>query len=159
MTNGPHLVSLETSAPAPPQILSADECTRLLGQVEVARVAWVDGDRARIVPVAIAVRDGAVFFRTGPGRKLEAASAGRRFTVEAEFLEPGLRLGWSVEAIGHAGVERVGDGEPTPVPSLAAWVPFVDERLIRVPIEEICGRRLPSHPAPVELWTWGPIDP
>lgn len=148
----------QTPEPRSPEVLPRAECERLLAQAETARVAWVDKDRARVVPVAITVRDGAVLFRTGPGSKLDAAVAGVRFTVEAERLEPALHTGWSVEVVGRASVRAVAADEPEPAPWLIPWVPLDSVSLVAVAIEEIAGRRLPPPSAQVEMWSWRSVE-
>lgn len=126
-----------------PEVLPRDECLRLLNQADTARLGWADWDKVRIVPVSIAMAGGAVVFWTGPGRKLGAALAGLRFTLEVEQLEPALQIGWSLEVVGRPTVlshseagPLLGLHRPTP------WVGIEDAWLVQVSIDEITGRRL-----------------
>lgn len=128
-------------------VLPAEESLRLLASAQVARIAWVDGPRARVVPVTIAVDGDAVVFWTGPGRKLDAIRAGAPLTLAADGMEPALHVGWSVEVVGRAEIvtgaatlDRIAEL------GLAPWDPSRREHPVRLAIEEIQGRRLVPGP-------------
>ncbi len=148
MTQPRDLVTVRPAAADVVEVLSREECLALLAQSGIARLAWVDGDRARIVPVAIAVADGAIVFWSGPGRKVDAALAGQLFTLEVERLEPALHLGWSIEVLGSASVDDAPETVEQVLRSeLRPWIGMDEPRLICVAMEEITGRRLPERAA------------
>ncbi len=53
------------------ELLSEDECKRLLQSADLGRVAFVVDSRPQIFPVNYAFDEGVVVFRTSPGLKLD----------------------------------------------------------------------------------------
>ena len=83
--------------------LAPGECLRLLASVTVGRVGVTIDALPAVLPVNFVMSDGAVVFRTVPGTKLDAATAGAVVAFEADAYgtaeSPG---GWSVLVRGVA---------------------------------------------------------
>jgi nitroimidazol reductase NimA-like FMN-containing flavoprotein (pyridoxamine 5'-phosphate oxidase superfamily) len=123
-------------------VIGTDECVELLRGHSFGRVSMsVTGDPV-ILPVFYALVDGDVVFRTDPGTKLIAAVLGTRVAFEVDDAASG----WSVLVIGRAHEMR------SPSPALAGaqarlddyWPSGERERVVRIEIEKITGRRLHS---------------
>jgi nitroimidazol reductase NimA-like FMN-containing flavoprotein (pyridoxamine 5'-phosphate oxidase superfamily) len=121
-------------------VLESDECYDLLGNHSFGRVGMKIGDDPVIFPVYYAVVDGAVVFRTDPGTKLIAAVLGTRVSFEVDDAAGG----WSVLVIGHAHEVRSpsSEAERTGAQLEAYWPTGERERVVRIDIERITGRRL-----------------
>jgi nitroimidazol reductase NimA-like FMN-containing flavoprotein (pyridoxamine 5'-phosphate oxidase superfamily) len=83
------------------EILSADECWRLLADSPVGRLAVIGPDGPEVFPINIAVDGESVVFRTDPGSKLAALSADSRVALEADAIDLERRDGWSVVVTGR----------------------------------------------------------
>jgi len=124
--------------------LQVDECLDLLAQSSIARIAWCGADGPRIVPVTIALHDGAVVFRTMAYSALAGAARGSTLAVEVDGFDLATRTGWSVVAVGSADtvadpaelVELWRQDGPEP------WAPGVRTLFVRVVPHRITGRRI-----------------
>jgi nitroimidazol reductase NimA-like FMN-containing flavoprotein (pyridoxamine 5'-phosphate oxidase superfamily) len=83
--------------------IGSEECLALLGSVPVGRVGVTIDALPAVLPVNFVVWHGAIVFRTVPGTKLDAATAGEVVAFEADAYgsrdAPG---GWSVLVRGIA---------------------------------------------------------
>ena len=124
--------------------LAVDECLDLLMRSSVGRVAWCGPDGPQVVPMTIAMHNGAVVFRTVAYSALARAVRGATLAVEVDELDPASRTGWSVLAVGHAETvaephdlaELWRNGGPEP------WAPGVRTLFVRVVPRRITGRRI-----------------
>ncbi len=126
------------------EVLSYDECRRLLSAESVGRVGFIQDGSPVILPVNYVLHGGTVVFRSGRGSKLESALMSRPVCVEIDSWDVMEHTGWSVLAKGIA--EHVIDSdeidrlEQLPV---RPWTrPDVRHEWIRVMIEELSGRRI-----------------
>lgn len=130
-------------------MLDRDACLSLLRSVDVGRVAWAaDDGEVTVVPVNFALAGEDIVFSTAAGGKLDAVRSGRTISFEADDLEPALRSGWSVLAVGHA--ELTAETDPAgqrPVP----WDRRPKPYLIRLHLERVSGYRLPLHGGGVSI--------
>lgn len=103
-----------------------------------------------IVPVNFVLDGETIVFSAGEGTKLDAVREGRVLTFEVDALEPALQTGWSVLIIGAAEV-LTSPAEIHHIEGLhlAPWAPLRDRVFIRLPADEITGRRLPLHPGEI----------
>jgi nitroimidazol reductase NimA-like FMN-containing flavoprotein (pyridoxamine 5'-phosphate oxidase superfamily) len=128
-------------------VLPEDECLRLLARGHLGRVGIVEDDRAVILPVNYVFDDGAIFFQSTRGGKLEAALAGREVAFQIDAIDPVYHGGFSVLAYGRAEVvdsaDEVARLEELP---LRPWWPEARDRWIRVRVQQTSGRRLRSDP-------------
>jgi len=131
------------------QVLDRATSLALLRSVAVGRVAWAtDSGEAVVLPVNFAVDGDDVLFRTAAGAKLDAVRSGRIISFEADDLEPGLHLGWSVMVSGPAEVVAEEDQDSldqVPLPWDRAPKPF----LVRLHVSRVGGRQLPLRPGGV----------
>src|SRR4051794_31747685 len=91
------------------EILSEDDCWRLLGTMAIGRVGVTIGALPAIFPVNYVLADGAIVFRTGEGTKLRAAVNRSVVVFEVDDADPVYHGGWSVQAVGVAEVVGPGD--------------------------------------------------
>ncbi len=129
------------------ELLTDEECRRLLAMCEVGRVGITIGALPAIFPVNYRLIDGAIVFRTSPGSKLSAAAAGAVVAFEVDDYQAADRSGWSVLAIGRA--EIVLDLDLTFRVLAARLEPFVEglrSSIVRIEPTFLSGRRLVHTP-------------
>jgi nitroimidazol reductase NimA-like FMN-containing flavoprotein (pyridoxamine 5'-phosphate oxidase superfamily) len=120
-------------------------CLELLRSVEIGRVAWASYEgRVFVMPVNFVLDAEAVIIRTAAGSKVTAVEEGRPISFEADDVEPSLHVGWSVLVFGVAGVVE----EPDEIRRLrelplTPWERTPKPTFLRLPIQEVTGRRLP----------------
>jgi uncharacterized protein len=121
-------------------VIATDECVALLCGHSFGRVGVTIAGHPVVLPVFYAVVDGEVVFRTDPGTKLIAAVLETRVAFEVDDVAGG----WSVLVEGRAHEMR----SPSPVLAVAQtrldgyWPSGERERVVRIEIEKITGRRL-----------------
>jgi hypothetical protein len=71
--------------------------------------------------------------------------AGRPLTVEADRIEPALRTGWSVQAVGYGAEDATGPAEGPVTP----WARGPHPWTIRLRPRQITGRRVRLAPGEV----------
>jgi len=124
--------------------LAPAECLRLLASVPVGRVGVTIDALPAVLPVNFVVSDGAVVFRTVPGTKLDAATAGAVVAFEADEYGPATPTGaWSVLVRGVArelNGEELSKARTLPLESWA-WDGQAD-RFVRIEPTVLTGRRL-----------------
>lgn len=124
--------------------LDPEECWALLASVPIARVGLRVEDRVDVLPVNHTVVDGHVAWLSAAGTKLGAAAAERPVALEADSVDEGGHVGWSVLVHGTARIvtdddlkQRLWDAEVTP------WVaPDTRTMWIEVADPSISGRRV-----------------
>jgi nitroimidazol reductase NimA-like FMN-containing flavoprotein (pyridoxamine 5'-phosphate oxidase superfamily) len=146
------------------EVLDRSECMTLLSRCAVGRLAWVpepaDGPppAPAVVPVSYTVDGASVVIRTTHGSRMGREAPGRAVAFEVDEVRRGPeRVGWSVVASGVAHLES----DPVETDRLAArlqaWAPGFKDLWLRVPLDQVSGRRvgsaereieLPDHPAP-----------
>ena len=122
-------------------LLGTDECIALLASRSFGRIGMKIADDPIVLPVFYALIDGEIVFRTDPGTKLIAAVLESRVAFEVDDVNEG----WSVLVVGRAHEVRT----PSVAESLqsrldAFWPGGERDRLVRIEVERITGRRL--HP-------------
>ncbi|MEM9608545.1 MAG: pyridoxamine 5'-phosphate oxidase family protein [Actinomycetota bacterium] len=135
----PTLVELET-----------DECWNLIAEADVGRVGFVTHDEPTILPVNHVIDDGAIYFRTGFGAKLDLAQrlSGSRVAFEVDGVDAEARRGWSVlvrgtvepvlDTVAAAHLDRLGHHVWADDLERTSWV--------RIGVDELTGRRIESPP-------------
>ena len=123
--------------------LSRAQCFALLESATVGRVGVSIDALPAIFPVFITVVDGVVAFRTVPGTKLAAASAGAIVALEADDVDGVTGDGWSVLVRGIA-------SEVTDETRIAGardrlretWIDGAPMHLVEISPDLVTGRRL-----------------
>ena len=127
------------------EVLSQEECMRLLTQSHIGRVGVTMQALPAVLPVNFALLDGDVLIRTGGGTKLDAALANTVVAFEVDGYDPIYHSGWSVMLTGVA--KEVTDPDELEraqrVP-LRPWAPGPGDRFVRIATYLISGRRIPD---------------
>ena len=130
-------------------ILSRDECLRLLAGAHVGRIALSIRALPVVFPVNFCLLDDDVVLRTGQGRKLAAATSHAVVAFEVDSFSALDHSGWSVLVQGVAD-EIVSPEElrrATGLP-LRAWAGDQLRRYLRVRTDRVSGRRLVNGRVP-----------
>lgn len=125
-------------------VLSRQECLRLLESESVGRLGFVHEGTVDILPVNFLVHEGAIYFRTTWGSKLQAVTDGGTVAFEIDRLRPDSRTGWSVLARATARlVEDPALRRELAASDLQTWAPISENPFwIVLQIEEIGGREI-----------------
>ena len=123
------------------------ECLRLLEHARFGRIGFIEHDRPVVLPVNYLFDEGVILFRSTSGSKLEAALKEQTVAFEVDAIDPMYHGGWSVLAYGVAEVVI----DPDEIQRLSRlpvrpWWPGAQDRWIRIPVDEISGRRLRADP-------------
>ncbi len=149
------LMTTEVSRPKV-EVLSVQECWRLLRSESVGRLAVCVYDHLDIFPVTYKVGHGTVMFLTGAGTKLTSALAGPPIALEADHVSPDMGVAWSVTIKGQAtSTELTQEVREAGGLLLPPWETGRKHRLMRVIPDTVSGRRFRISPP----LTWsGPLD-
>ena len=121
------------------EILTEDECLRLVKAEQLGRVALSIGALPTIFPVNYQMLGGDIVFRTGEGVKRRAALLGTVIGFEVDRIDPTIQTGWSVLVVGMA-TEL--SGEVTENLTVSPWAAGERPHWVRVRPEFISGRRI-----------------
>jgi uncharacterized protein len=128
------------------EVLSPEECLRLLRTQEVGRLAVVVGGFPAIFPVNYVVDDDGVVFRTDAGTKLEGVTRGGSVVFEVDHLDTAARSGWSVILNGRAHEITKYDNpavrERASRLALHPWSQHDKPHLVRISDAIVTGRRV-----------------
>lgn len=67
--------------------ITREEALAILDQVPVAHLAMVDGGEPYVTPMSFVVDEGFMYFRTMPGKKLDALADNPKVCVEASLYD------------------------------------------------------------------------
>jgi uncharacterized protein len=128
------------------EILSYDECVRLLGTVPVGRVGFFADGEIVVLPVNHVMDGHDPVFRTARGSKLSAAEGQDVVAFEADAYDEGTRSGWSVLVNGRAhAIYEDPEIQRLSRLGLRPWVPAAKHAFwIRIRPASITGRRTPD---------------
>ncbi len=128
------------------EVLSNDECWRLIGGSEVGRLAVSIANQPDIFPINYAVDGETIVITTDAGTKLAAAVLGSAVAFEVDSLDADRHTGWSIVVHGKAheveGVEETLEAEDL---GIKTWAERDKSRFIRIVPSEVTGRRIPGH--------------
>ncbi len=123
--------------------MASTECLDRLSTVHVGRIGISIDALPIILPVNFAFLDDGVFFRTGGGTKMDAATSGAIVAFQADAYAPDGSAGWSVLIIGKCNqvTDEVALDRADSV--LAAKWSLVGEvgNVVRVNLTQVTGRR------------------
>jgi uncharacterized protein len=125
------------------EVLSRDECLRLLGTAGLGRVAVTTAALPTILPVNFRFDGRDILVRTGRGTKLDAATRNAVVAFEVDEVEPASREGWSVVVTGVA--RELTDPDElaeAQTPPLDRWASGEDHRVVAISTEMVSGRRI-----------------
>jgi nitroimidazol reductase NimA-like FMN-containing flavoprotein (pyridoxamine 5'-phosphate oxidase superfamily) len=125
------------------EVLSREECVRLLPTATIARLAYCDGGEAHVYPVNAFIYQEEVIVRSSYGGKLAAAAHGATLTVEADEIDATTHTGWDVNVIGRGRViEDLDDLAMLELAGVRPWAPGEKEFFIGVSLDTVTGRRI-----------------
>lgn len=129
----------------PLEVLGRDECIDLLTHGSfVGRVGLVVDGRPLVLPVNYTVDGNTIVFCTAGGTKLNAIIAGADVAFEVDDSRSLRHSGWSVIVQGHAEVvDDEADLASLRAGPLRPWARGARDRWVRIPLDEISGRRIP----------------
>ena len=122
--------------------LDRAECLALLGTVPVGRLVHTVRALPAIVPVPYALLSDGIYLRTAADLA-RSAPEGDVVAFEADAFDARMRAGWTVVVVGRA--VQVSDRSalvPLADPPVLPWAGRPGERLLRVGLELVSGRRL-----------------
>ena len=128
------------------EVLDPETCWSLVSSIAIGRLAVMDAGEPAIFPIAHRVDGHSIVFRTTFGTKLTAASMERPVAFEVESFNDGTHAGWSVVAKGTA-TDVLDEAELAHLESLGLepWADAIERNdWIRIRVDEISGRRIPS---------------
>ena len=127
------------------QVMSSDECYRLLATHEIGRIGVNAEHYPLILPVNYALDGTTVVIRTGEGTILHAAEHAN-VTFEVDEIDRTTRTGWSVLVRGQA--EAVGPAHReelvarTRATGVEPWAPGDRGNWLRLIPHDVSGRRI-----------------
>lgn len=124
------------------EILTEDECWRLIEMPGIGRVGVTVGALPAIFPVNYAAPDRTIVFRTAAGTKLRAAVEHAVVVFEVDHADPLYHDGWSVQVVGLAEPIDDGDGGASRRVAVAPWAPGDRPNYVRIRPEMVSGRRI-----------------
>lgn len=131
------------------EVLSRDECLRLLGTATLGRIGATSDAMPTVLPVNFRFDGRQILIRTGAGTKPDAATYNAVVAFEVDDVDP-VHTGWSVVVRGMAreltDTNELADVQRQP---LARWAPGPDHRIVAISTEVVWGRRIvPGVTAP-----------
>lgn len=122
-------------------VLDRDECLALLATAGLGRIVYTSQAMPAVQPVRFVLHADSVLCRLPARSALFAGVFDSVVAFTADSFAPCLTGGWFVTVVGRASYVR--DDEPPSDTCPPWWVPTPQERMIRVPIDSISGRRIP----------------
>ncbi|MFG1969043.1 pyridoxamine 5'-phosphate oxidase family protein [Nonomuraea fuscirosea] len=137
------------------QVLTHEECMRLLPARPIGRIVFTDRALPAVQPVNFCLDGQDIVIRAAAGSKLAAATRCSVVAFEVDDFDTDARSGWSVTVVGYARVaddpEEIARLERLP---LTPWAPGRDHFIV-VTAVEATGRRVQQPfagaPSPVEM--------
>jgi nitroimidazol reductase NimA-like FMN-containing flavoprotein (pyridoxamine 5'-phosphate oxidase superfamily) len=131
----------------PVRELDREECSELLKQGVLGRLATAVGGEADIFPVNYYSDGRSILIRTAPGTKLLELTVHETVAFETDGHTDDEA--WSVVAHGRARElqheQEIEDAERTP---LQPWIPTLKYRFVHIDIDRMTGRRFLRRPEP-----------
>jgi nitroimidazol reductase NimA-like FMN-containing flavoprotein (pyridoxamine 5'-phosphate oxidase superfamily) len=125
------------------EVLSREDCLRLLATAVLGRVAVTSRALPTIVPVNFHFDGRQILIRTGRGTRLDAGTRDAVVAFEADEVTNGSNSGWSVVVTGIA--RELTDPDQIAAaqhPPLACWASASDDRLVAISTDVVSGRRV-----------------
>lgn len=125
------------------EVLSREECLRLLRSVPVGRLIYTHHALPAVVPVNFVVDGAELLVRAGYGGALAAGIRGSVVAFEADDLDGIRHEGWSVTVTGQAR-EELDSAELVRLSALQLepWATGARDHFLKISTEIVTGRRL-----------------
>ena len=124
------------------ELLSRDECLRLLATGGIGRVGFHTGALPVVLPVTYALDEDGVVVRVRAGSQLELAMRDAVVAFEIDDVDPVRGTTWSVAVTGVTSrIDDPGDLARAKVLPLDAWAADDSDRFVRISLDLVSGRR------------------
>jgi uncharacterized protein len=125
------------------EILTPDECRRLLDSSQVGRLGYCTDFGPRIVPMNYTLVGDTLIFRTGASTEAARHVPSHAVAFEVDQLDASSETGWSVLVLGNARLLdyaslRMLDLRQTPRP----WPEGQRPLILQLPLSSMTGRRV-----------------
>lgn len=123
-------------------ILTDEQCWKLLGETSIGRLAVNVNGRPDVFPVNYKIDGESLIFRTGDGTKLDAIVEDANVALESDAVSAEFGIAWSVVVKGRA--EQASPESPalnSTVRGLFPWQGVGKNHLIRIVPDTVTGRR------------------
>lgn len=152
----PYGLAMTNNAVPETESLDIKACWEQLRSVSVGRLAVWDGDHPDIFPINYKVDHGTLVFRTGEGTKLHSVLGAAPVALEADGVDAGSGVAWSVVLKGKAeSIKLTQDVLDTVGLLLFPWQAGRKDHFIRIVPTSMTGRRFKvTEP----LTWWSPLD-
>jgi nitroimidazol reductase NimA-like FMN-containing flavoprotein (pyridoxamine 5'-phosphate oxidase superfamily) len=138
------------------RVLGPARCRALLASVPLGRLGFVRDGRPAIRPVNFTVAGEAIWLRAGRNSWADRLD-GQPVTFEADDYDSGRHTGWSVIVSGVATLTTDVDTVASQFGAgLRSWAPPPRDRLLRIGIDRVEGRRLALRPDADDTTESGP---
>jgi nitroimidazol reductase NimA-like FMN-containing flavoprotein (pyridoxamine 5'-phosphate oxidase superfamily) len=122
--------------------IPSDDCLGLLGSVSVGRIAWIQDDVPRILPVNHRILNGQVMIRTGEGSDLATHAVGAPVAFEVDNVDFVHLTGWSVIVNGTCRAVDDDRIRGLALDSLTSWVEGAKAQVLTIESTSVTGRRI-----------------
>jgi uncharacterized protein len=125
------------------EMLTSEECRRLLATQSIGRIGVVVGGEAMVMPVNFALDGDDIVFRTTMGSSFDEMVRGASACFEIDAADPAYHTGWSVLARGR--VRPAADGSAIAryrLLPLRPWARGECSTFLTLRIEALSGRRI-----------------
>jgi len=119
------------------------EAVALLATAEVGRLVFTVRALPEVFPVNFRLVGDSVVVRVADGSRAGRSAVDTVVAFEADQLDAVSRTGWSVTVVGHSSeiLDRAERERVLALP-LVSWAGGGRDRLIRIPLDRVTGRRL-----------------
>jgi nitroimidazol reductase NimA-like FMN-containing flavoprotein (pyridoxamine 5'-phosphate oxidase superfamily) len=128
------------------EVLTRDECLRLLGEKSVGRLGLTVGALPTVIPVNYRLIGDRVYFRTSTSERIRAATNCAVVAFEVDAIDEERHDGWTVVVTGVTEpIEHRDNLERLEEIGVPQWTPADQPRLVSISTEVMAGRRLSSQ--------------
>jgi nitroimidazol reductase NimA-like FMN-containing flavoprotein (pyridoxamine 5'-phosphate oxidase superfamily) len=127
------------------ELLTEEQCRKLLASEDLGRVGVSLGALPAIFPVNYRMVGEDIVFRAGDGVRRRAAIEGAVVGFEVDRIDPGRSSGWSVMVVGVAREVTEAEHEELVAMRISPWAAGERTHFIRVHPEMISGRRIVAN--------------
>ena len=124
------------------EVITIDECMRLLAAQQVGRLGYCIRGEPHIEPVNFAIYEGDLVVNFATGTKLAAAARDALFTLEVDAIDAEIRTGWSVTVTGPAGWVESEAQKARLSETVQPWAPGQKPYYMLIKPDRVSGRRI-----------------